>query len=180
MNEKLIEEVRNRAKENFRYGLNCGECVIRALIDTEGFDVPVEALKLSTGFGGGVGLYGSMCGALAAAVMAVSSVHGRDNVIEDDKSISRRELSIERAHELSGDQGLYRVFNHLIADFVQEYNTEVCRDIIKEHDFLTKDRALLCQGVIGESAALAAKWMLYEMDDDLNYIKSIKINKSDS
>jgi hypothetical protein len=36
------------------------------------------------GFGGGIGLFGDTCGALAGCVMAVSAVHGRPGLPEGE------------------------------------------------------------------------------------------------
>jgi C_GCAxxG_C_C family probable redox protein len=172
--EKMMEEAKLKAEDNFRRGLNCSECVVRALIDTEGLNLPPEALKYSSGFGGGVGLYGSMCGALSGAVLAVSSVHGRDHILKDDPKVDRKELLKERVPELTGEKGLYKIFNNLAAEFKTQHGSDLCRELTEPFDFGDRNRAVLCKGIIGDAAALAVKWMLVENDGSLVFVKTVK------
>ena len=73
--EEKIEEIRQRARKNFSLGYNCAECVTEAVFSLVDTGLPVEVKKCATGFGGGIGLFGDTCGALAGAGMAVSAVH---------------------------------------------------------------------------------------------------------
>ena len=172
--EQMMETAKKKAEENFRRGLNCSECVVRALIDTEGVNLSPQALKYSSGFGGGVGLYGSMCGALSGAVLAVSSVHGRDHILSDDLDIDRKALLKERVPELTGEMGLYKIFNNLAAEFKTQHGSDLCRELTEPFDFEKRERAMLCKGIIGDAAALAVKWMLVENDGSLAFIQTVK------
>ena len=58
------------AIENFKNGLNCAESVYNALIRAGALDADPETVAMCLGFGGGVGLSGCICGALAASVIA--------------------------------------------------------------------------------------------------------------
>ncbi len=172
--EEIMEMARAKAEDNFRKGLNCSECVVRALIDTEGLDLPPEALKYASGFGGGVGLYGSMCGALSGAVLGVSGVHGRSDILHDDPKADRKELLKERVKGLTGEAGLYKIFNNLAAEFKEQHGAELCRELTEPYDFHDRERAMLCKGIIGDAAALAAKWILYENDGNLEFIETVR------
>ena len=110
--EEKIEEIRQRARKNFSLGYNCTECVTEAVLSLVDTGLPPEAKKMATGFGGGIGLYGDTCGAIAGAIMAVSAVHGRSNLpegegreawplslVQPDSEPAQREI---RPHPLSG------------------------------------------------------------------------------
>jgi C_GCAxxG_C_C family probable redox protein len=82
-------EVRRRALAEARRlhdtGLNCAESVLGGVVGAFGGRVP---LRIATGFGGGLGRTGEVCGAVSGAVMAVGWLAGRDGP-EDRESYSR-------------------------------------------------------------------------------------------
>lgn len=49
------EIVEQDAKECFKQGLNCSECVMTAFLNHFDTGLPKEVVKLATGFGGGMG-----------------------------------------------------------------------------------------------------------------------------
>lgn len=57
-------------------GLNCAESTLRCLIENEVIDAPIEAVRMMTGFGGGM-QRGTTCGAIIGAVAALGWVTGR-------------------------------------------------------------------------------------------------------
>ncbi len=63
---------------------NCAEKILYGANEVYGLNLNKEALKLSAGFGGGMGIE-SVCGALTGAVMALSSKYVEDIAHEDDK-----------------------------------------------------------------------------------------------
>ena len=60
-----------KAKELFLSGCNCSQSVFCAWADELGFDEKT-AMKLSCGFGGGVGRLREICGAVSGAAMVLS------------------------------------------------------------------------------------------------------------
>ncbi len=58
-------------------GYNCAETVLGAVAAATGLAVP--PLRIATGFGGGVGRTGDVCGAVTGAVMAMGWARGRNN-----------------------------------------------------------------------------------------------------
>ena len=56
MEEKktLPEQAQEHAKNYFRQGLNCSECVMQTFLDLHGSALPKEIVCLATGFGGGI------------------------------------------------------------------------------------------------------------------------------
>ncbi len=59
--------------------------------------------RIASGFGGGVGGVGSLCGALVGAVMAVGLKHGRSRVGDDPGAVRTRSQKILR--DFRGEMG---------------------------------------------------------------------------
>jgi C_GCAxxG_C_C family probable redox protein len=65
------KELGERAAEHFKHGYNCAQSVLLTML--EHWHVKNELVpKIATGFGGGIGRCGSVCGALTGGVMAIS------------------------------------------------------------------------------------------------------------
>ena len=161
--EEKIEEVRQRARKNFSLGYNCAECITESVLSLIETGLPPEAKKMATGFGGGVGLYGDTCGALAGAVMAVSAVHGRSALPEGEG----KEAMLKSKEQLYGKPGLYRLFNQIPNHFKARFGHTLCRDLTAkwQQSWLCRDHALFCREVITESAAFAAQLILADWDE---------------
>jgi len=150
-----IVAIKERARKNFSRGYNCSECVFEAVLEYLETDLPPQSLKLATGFGGGVGLFGDTCGAISGAVLAVSAVHGRRSLPENE---DRKAAMKAAAGQLYGKPGLYRIFNQIPNKIKQKYGQTLCREITADwHDqWLCRDHALHCREVITDAAELAA------------------------
>lgn len=151
-----IEQIKDRARKNFSKGYNCAECVLEAVLATVDTGLPSAVLKMATGFGGGVGLYGDTCGAITGAVLAVGAVHGRTDLPEGD---DRKVVAKAAAKELYGNPGLYRLFNQIPNTMVQKYGNTLCREICHQwkDQWLCRDHALHCREIITDAAELAGK-----------------------
>ena len=67
------------AKLHFNSGLNCAESVLLTLSGRLAGKNSVSIIpRIATGFGGGVGRNGDICGALSGAVIAIGLALGRD------------------------------------------------------------------------------------------------------
>lgn len=146
--------VKDRARKNFSKGFNCAECVLEAVLEHVETSLPKEVLKLATGFGGGVGLYGDTCGAIAGAVLAVSAVHGRSALPEND---DRKVAMQKAAQQLYGKPGLYRIFNQIPNKIQSKYSHTLCREITAQwkNQWLCRDHALHCREIITDAAEIA-------------------------
>lgn len=60
----------------YKGGLNCAESTLRCLIEAGAIDAPPEAVRMMTGFGGGM-QRGTTCGAVVGAVAALGWATGR-------------------------------------------------------------------------------------------------------
>jgi C_GCAxxG_C_C family probable redox protein len=152
---EMIASIKERARKNFSKGLNCSECVLEAVLEYVETGLPKEVLKVATGFGGGVGLFGDSCGAIAGAVLAVSAVHGRSSLPQND---DRKVAMQEAARQLYGKPGLYRIFNQIPNAIKKKYGHTLCRDITAmwQGQWLCRDHALQCREIITDAAEVAA------------------------
>jgi C_GCAxxG_C_C family probable redox protein len=160
MNEtEKITAIRDRARKNFSRGFNCAECVLEAGLEHVDTGLPREVLRLATGFGGGVGLFGDTCGAVSGAVLAVGAVHGRSQLPDNE---DRKAAMEEAARQLYGRPGLYRIFNQIPNRLKEKYGHTLCREITAQwqDQWLCRDHALHCREIITDAAELAATLIL--------------------
>jgi len=158
---ETIERVRQRARKNFSLGYNCSEAVFEAVLSEIDIGLPPEALRLATGFGGGVGLYGDTCGAISGAVLAVSAVHGRTALPEGDG----REVAQKSKDQLYGRPGLYRIFNQIPNRIAASYGETLCRELTRkwQNEWLCREHALSCREIITDAAGIAAELILADV-----------------
>jgi C_GCAxxG_C_C family probable redox protein len=158
-----IEAIKQRARKNFTLGYNCAECVTEAVLGEIDTGLPSEVRKVATGFGGGVGLFGDTCGAIAGAVIAVGAVHGRSTLPEGEG----KEAVKKSANQLYGRPGLYRLFNQIPNTFKEKYGVTLCRDLTSQwqESWLCRDHALLCREIITDAAAIAAELIMTDRDE---------------
>ena len=135
------------ARENYAAGLNCAESVYLAFLDAHGLGR--DTLCLATGFGGGIGHTGHICGAITAAVLALGTQKGRkDPFAIEDPSQRGRQLREE----------IYPLFANLIGEAEAKFGTVNCADLTAEfEDFGSPERKLHCQEIVAYCAALAAR-----------------------
>ncbi|MBC7218151.1 MAG: C_GCAxxG_C_C family protein [Candidatus Caldatribacterium sp.] len=76
-----------------RQGFNCAESVLLGLCEDLGVKNPLIP-RIATGFGGGIGHTGNICGAVTGAVMAFGIRFGRENP-EDKDTRDRLYLLVE-------------------------------------------------------------------------------------
>ena len=160
-----IAMVKDRARKNFSKGYNCSECVMEAVLECIETGLPKETLKLATGFGGGVGLFGDTCGAITGGVMALGAVHGRCQLPEGK---DRKETLQNASKQLYGNPGLYRLFNQLPNMVKEKYGETLCREIASQwkDQWLCRDHALHCRDIITDVAEFVAELILGDKSEN--------------
>ncbi len=160
----IIERVRERARKNFSKGYNCAECIMEAVVTNIDTGLPKDVMKLATGFGGGVGLFGDTCGAVTGAILAVGAVHGRSELPPDE---DRKKALQKATDELYGNPGLYRLFNQIPNYINKKYGATLCREIAKkwQDTWLCREHALHCREIITDAAGLAAELILSKREE---------------
>ena len=101
-----------RAKDLFLSGYNCAQSVLLSFADDLKFSKEL-AQKMAAGFGGGMGKQQETCGAVTGAIMVLGMLKGEE---------------VNNNEELKATT--YGAVKDLTRDFVAEYNTTKCRDLI--------------------------------------------------
>ena len=108
-----------QAVDNFKNGFNCSQAVLCPYCEQLGLDRET-AFKITTGFGSGMRM-GGVCGAVAAAFMAIGLKYGSADAA--DKESKKNTLS-------------------LIDDFKQRFESQngsvICKDLIGGKSLCTK------------------------------------------
>jgi C_GCAxxG_C_C family probable redox protein len=79
------------AVEVFRQGFNCSQAIFSAFAPSLGLDAET-ALKVASGFGGGLGMMGETCGAVTGAFMALGLKFG--HVAAQDKDAKQKTYAL--------------------------------------------------------------------------------------
>lgn len=107
-----IEEYVARATDYFMQGYGCAQSVVAAFADRYGY-TQEQALRLSAGFGGGVGRMRMMCGAVSALVILAGMDCGQT----------------EGADRM-GKAACYKVVQQLLAAFKERNGSLVCAELL--------------------------------------------------
>jgi C_GCAxxG_C_C family probable redox protein len=99
------------AKELFLEGNNCAQSVLLSFADDYGCSKEL-ALKISAGFGAGMGRTQETCGAVSGAIMVLG-------IREGEKASDNDELKL----------GAYGSTKELISKFTDEFQTTSCREL---------------------------------------------------
>ena len=102
---------KTKAEELFKSGYNCSQSVIGAFCDDLGLDFDT-AMKISEGFGGGIGRMRLTCGAVSGMVMAVGMILSSGA----DEGDTRGEV--------------YGTVKSLCDEFREMYGSIVCADLL--------------------------------------------------
>ena len=103
-----------KARELFLSGYNCAQSVAGAFAPEMGMD-ELQVIRLSSGFGGGLGGIRVLCGAFSAVGMVMSQVNGYDD-----------------AEDMEGKKSLYAAIQRLGAIFTDKYETLNCRELLSK------------------------------------------------
>lgn len=96
----------------FLQGCNCSQAVFCAFCDLTGFDFDT-ALKLSSGFGGGIGRLREVCGAVSGLVLVLDALYGYTDISDP---------TVKSEH--------YKLVQHLCKRFSDEAGSIVCRELL--------------------------------------------------
>lgn len=135
----LALEARNRAGDHFKQGFNCAESIFKAFNEMCNSPMSPEVLKLATGFGGGLGHAGCMCGALAGSTMVLGILKGR----------TRTDESREPSYELTKE------FHDL---FESKFGATCCR-ALNPYPFDTPEHLRNCLKITGGTGKLLMEFL---------------------
>lgn len=111
---KYNDKIAKQAGELFTQGYNCSQSVVAAWAEQVGLDRDT-ALKISSGFGGGMGRLREVCGAVSGAFMILSFKFG-----SSDSSDGKAKAE------------LYEIIQAFAKRFKEEngFDSIVCRDLL--------------------------------------------------
>jgi C_GCAxxG_C_C family probable redox protein len=100
------------AASRFAQGHNCAQAVLSVFADKCGI-VETTALKLATGFGGGMGRQAETCGAVTGAMMSLGLLHGSEQPDRETR------------------EQVYAMVRDLAERFKARNETLICRELMK-------------------------------------------------
>ena len=134
--EKMGMEVGN----NFKQGFNCCEAIVETFRKAAGVDIDDNALRLCSGFGGGIGHARHICGALVGWTMVISTLVGRNHPSE--KPLSE----------------IYPVSKEFHDRFEAEFGSTMCKDLMP-FEFNTKDHLKNCLKLTNKIGKFLAEFL---------------------
>jgi C_GCAxxG_C_C family probable redox protein len=109
-NQELVQ----KAVTGFQNGYNCTQSILLTLFGHISPDGKSDLIpKIASGFGGGIGLSGSVCGALTGTILAVGIKYGSNEIGEENNLKA------------------YAMSNTLFQMFEKQHGTVLCRNLIK-------------------------------------------------
>lgn len=139
MSEERAVEARNKAGNYFKEGYNCAEAVFLTYRELLAPEIDPSMVKLVTGFGGGVGESGCMCGALTGSVMALNMIKGRET------------------NQLPRDEA-YRLAWEFTDKFTEKYGVTCCR-ALNPHPFETREHLTNCLKITGTTSKMLMEFL---------------------
>ena len=94
------------AKQLFESGMNCAQAVFCAFSDELGFDKDT-ALRISAGFGGGIGRLREVCGAVSAMVLLAGLLYADTDIPTHERKQAHYARVQELAHRFQSAHGSY-------------------------------------------------------------------------
>lgn len=141
----------DRARQYHERGFNCAQSVLAPFASEYGLSEET-ALRLSTGFGSGMGRLCEVCGALTGAFMVIGLKHGRGE--SDGTKYGPR------------TENTYRLVTELSAHFKERNGSIYCRDLVGHDLSIPAERerakdegafATICTKCIEDAADLVEK-----------------------
>ncbi len=132
----------NEALACFNGGFNCAQAILSTYCEDFGLDQEV-ALKLSCGFGAGMGRRCETCGAVTGAYMLISLANGQ--YIKDD--INARETT-------------YALIQEFSKQFEERNKTTICRELLGvdfttgNNDFAMSQVKAICPKMVRDAAEI--------------------------
>ena len=109
------------AAAKFAEGYNCAQSVFYAFCDVLNFEKDL-ALKMTCGFGAGMGRKEEVCGAVTGGIVVIGTKYGRGE--KDDRSAT--ELTYQKTKEL-------------MERFAEKHGTYICRKLINDCELTSEE-----------------------------------------
>lgn len=136
----FAERAKEKAAEKYKTGINCAETIVMTFDELCNLGIG-ENVKLASGFGGGLGRAGDICGALSGAIIVLGAFKGRPKPPEG---------------ELPAMYPLSKGFHD---KFVEAYEDTDC-DVVRKFDWGSKEQKVNCLKLISGTAGLLADYLV--------------------
>lgn len=80
----FVEKAKELGGANYKKGINCAESIVITFDELCNLGIG-ENVRLASGFGGGIGQAGAICGALSGAIMVLGAFRGRPHPPEGER-----------------------------------------------------------------------------------------------
>jgi C_GCAxxG_C_C family probable redox protein len=138
----LVTEAKNAVGNYYRAKYNCAESIIHGFNDVLNLKIDPEMIKMFSGYGGGLGYAGCMCGALSASIAILGYFKGRRT------SEEKRDV-------------IYDLSNRFHDCFEEELGATCCR-VLNPYSFNTPEHARTCLKITGNTAKILMQFLLAE------------------
>lgn len=170
--EALLAEAYKKAFHYEKHHHDCSQCVLLTL--QEAFDLPGDdAFKAATGFAGGMGRTGQVCGSLTGAIMAFGLLWGRDKTLfmhPDEKERLRglEDLEVKIGPLIKGLQARFREeYGGITCDEIQTriFGRPYASGTPEDREEMDRlgGHSEKCPDVAGKAARWAAELILEEL-----------------
>jgi C_GCAxxG_C_C family probable redox protein len=139
MSEEMSTEARNKAGNYFKEGYNCAESVFLTYRELLAPELDPSLVRLMTGFGGGLGESGCLCGALTGAIASLNMMKGRTT------------------NQSSRDEA-YQLAKEFTEKFTDKYGVTCCR-ALNPYPFETKEHLTNCLKITGNTSKMLAEFL---------------------
>ncbi len=133
----ISESAPQNAKAYLNKGYNCAEATLLSLVED---NAPLDLIKVSTPFGGGLGATRGVCGIVTGGSMAIGYYFGRSN--PDDLDIKKLNYKLTRQ----------------FLDYIRNNYKMDCRDIVITDDF--KGHTEVCLNMIEDAVSFLRNLIL--------------------
>lgn len=116
-------------------GNSCAEAVVKACNESMNLNLSADAIRMSSGLGGGIGGAGCVCGALNGASMILGVIAGRTTVEE------------------KGKPEIYKITREFQQRFVEHYGSSCCR-VLKSPELKVS-----CDDLVMGTASMVADYI---------------------
>lgn len=137
---EFSERIGMQAGNNFKQGFNCCEAIVETFRKEAGVQIDDNAFRLCSGFGGGIGHAGNICGALVGCTMVISTLAGRN--YPSEKPLKE----------------IYPISKEFHDRFAEEFGSTMCRDLMP-YEFDTRDHLKNCLKLTNKIAQLLAVYL---------------------
>ncbi len=137
---EFSEKMGMAAGNCFKSGFNCCEAIVEAFRKEAGVDISDNALRLCSGFGGGIGHARDLCGAMAGCVMVISTLAGRNHPSEKPLS------------------AIYPLTQEFHERFAAAFGSCACADLMP-YEFNTREHLKNCLKLVNKVGQLLAQYL---------------------